>query len=206
MSSSSTTDYVSDNFLTTNAPRTSATFSTSMLSNTATQGSFPKIIFQLMENGLTSANAQIKGLLTDLKYSENIYTLKYILEHNGDSVSMDMLDTALESLCSQKFDNVFSRESAIKLEWRLRIIIIILERMRQNECQFRGSFLDDIRQATSTYKNTHSMIMQHGAEGSNESDKTIKSFKSNYNSKYLLKLIKNTLNTASSEENQYQTN
>ena len=137
-------------------------------SNTAnTQGSFPKIIFQLMENGLTSANAQIKGLLTDLKYSENIYALKYILEHKGDSVSVDMLDTALESLCSQKFDNVFSRESTIKLEWRLRIIIIILERMCQNECQFPGSFLDGIRQATSTYKNAYSMIMQHGREGSN---------------------------------------
>src|SRR6185312_6428873 len=213
MSSSSTTDYASDDFLTTSAPRTSATFSTSTLSNTATQGSFPKIIFQLMENGLTSANAQIKGLLTDLKYSENIYALKYVLEHRGDSVSVEMLDTAVKSLYSQEFDEVFSGETAIKFEWQLRIIVTILELMCQNKCQFTHPFIDGIRQATSKYKNAYSAIMQYGGEtlkpnfsGSNELDKTITSFKCNYNSRYLLKLIKNTLNTACSVENQYQTN
>src|SRR6185312_4169192 len=212
MSSSSTTDYASDDFLTTSAPRTSATFSTSTLSNTATQGSFPKIIFQLMENGLTSANAQIKGLLTDLKYSENIYALKYVLEHRGDSVSVEMLDTAVKSLYSQEFDEVFSGETAIKFEWQLRIIVTILELMCQKKCQFTHPFINGIRQATSKYKNAHSTIMQYGGEtwkpnfaGSNELDKTIKSFKCNYNSRYLLKLINNTLNTVCSVENQYQT-
>ena len=164
MSSSSTTNYVSDNFLTsTSAP--SMTSSASTPSNPVNQGDFPKIILQLMEQGLMSADAQIKGLLTELQLSENIYALKYILEHKGDSVSVDMLDTALKSLCSQEFDNMFSRESTIKLEWRLRITIIILEQMFQNECQFTCQFLDDIRQATSMYKKAHSKIVQHGEIG-----------------------------------------
>src|SRR6185437_2817107 len=179
----------------------------------STQGGFPKIILQLMEQGFTSANAQIKGLLTGLKYSENIYALKYILEHKGDSVSVDMLEIALESLCSQEFNNVFSEETTIKLEWRLRIIVTILELMCQKKFQFTHPFINGIRQATSKYKNAHSTIMQYGGEtwkpnfaGSNELDKTIKSFKCNYNSRYLLKLINNTLNTVCSVENQYQTN
>ena len=92
-----------------------------------------------------------------MKYSENIYALKYILEHKGDSVSVEVLhvNTALKSLCSQAFDDVFSGETTIKLEWQLRIIVTILEQMHQKECQFMGSFLDGIRQATSTYKNTY---------------------------------------------------
>src|SRR6185312_6698508 len=190
MSTSSTTCYT---FPTASTPSAHSMTSSSISSNTVNKGGFPKIILHLMEHGLMSADAQIERLLTNLKYPQNIYALKYILEHKGDSVSVDMLDTALKSLCSQEFDNVFSRESTIKLEWRLRIIIIILERMCQNECQFPGSFLDNIRQAISTYKNAHSLIMQHGAEGSNELNKAIKSFKCNYNSKYLLKLIKNML-------------
>src|SRR6185312_1585280 len=103
-------------------------------------------------------------------------------------------------------------ETAIKLEWRLRIIITILEQMCQKKCLFTCQFLDDIRQAISEYKNAHSKIMQHGGEtlkpiaGSNEPDRTIKSFNCNYNIGYLCKLIKNTLNTAYNEENQYQTN
>src|SRR5581483_1926680 len=152
----------------------------------STRSSFPKIILQLMEQGFTSANAQIKGLLTDLKYSENIYTLKYILEHKGDSVSVEMLNAAVQSLCSQEFDKVFSEETAIKLEWQLRIIVTILELLCQNNCQFTCSFIDGIRQVASKYKNAHSKIMQHVGEtwkpnftGSNESDKTIKSFKCN---------------------------
>src|SRR6185369_9743000 len=202
MSSSSTTSNVSHNILTTSAlSNPSMTSSASTLSNTVDQGSFPKVILQLMEQGLMSANAQVKGLLTDLKYSENIYALKYILEHKGDSVSVEMLDTALKSLCSQEFDDVFSGETAIKLEWQLRIIVTILEQMCQNECQFTCQFLDGIRQATSMYKKAHSQIMQHRGETwkpeyseFNKSDKTIKSFKCNYNSSYLLKIIKNTLN------------
>ena len=77
-SSNSTTGYVLDNFLTSSAPSM-----TSTLNNTATrtQSNFPKIILRLVEHEHTSANAQVKGLLTDFKYSENIYALKYILEH-----------------------------------------------------------------------------------------------------------------------------
>jgi hypothetical protein len=204
MSSSSTTSYVSDNV--------STATSTSTPSNAVNQASFPKIILQLMEQGLTSANAQVKGLLTDLKYSENTYALKYILEHKGDSVSVDMLDTAVKSLCSQEFDEVFSEETDIKLEWQLRIIITILEQMCQKKCRFTSQFLDGIRPATSKYKNANSKIMQHGGEtwkpkfaGSNESGKTVKSFNCNYNIRYLLKIIKNTVNTVCDEKNQYQT-
>src|SRR6185437_16925873 len=130
----------------------------------STQGGFPKIILQLMEQGFTSANAQVKGLLTDLKYSENVYVLKYILEHKGDSVSVDMLETALESLCSQEFNNMFSEETTIELEWRLRIIVTILEQMSQKKCQFTRSFIDSIRQTSSKYKNAHSKVMQDGGE------------------------------------------
>ena len=79
-----------------------------------------------MEQGLMSADEQIEELLTGLKYSRNVYALKYILEHKGDSVSVEMLNTALQSLCSQEFDNVFSGETIIKLEWQLRIIMTIL--------------------------------------------------------------------------------
>src|SRR5437764_8432964 len=209
MSSSSTTGYVSGNL--TSTP--SMTSSASTLSNAVNQGSFPKVILQLMEQGLMSADDQIKELLTDLKYSRNIYAIKYILEHKGYSVSVDMLDTAMESLCTQGFDNVFSEETTIKLEWRLRIITTILEQMCQKKCQFTRPFIDGIRQATSKYRDTHSKIMQCRGEtwksnfaGSNESDKTIKGFKCNHNSRYLLKLVKNTLDTVCSVENQYQTN
>src|SRR6185369_5380131 len=104
---------------------------TSTPSNTLNQGSFPKVILQLMEQGLMSADEQIKELLTDLQYSRNIYALKYILEHKGDSVSVDMLNTAVKSLCSQEFDDVFSEETIIKLEWQLRIIVSIMEQMCQ---------------------------------------------------------------------------
>ena len=88
MSSSSTTGYVSGSIST-------SALSAPTLSNTVNQGGFPKVILQLMEQGLMSADAQLKKLSEDLKYSENIYALKYILEHKGDSVSVDMLDTAV---------------------------------------------------------------------------------------------------------------
>src|SRR6185369_6158750 len=111
MSSSSTTSNVSHNILTTSAlSNPSMTSSASTLSNTVYQGSFPTVILQLMEQGLMSADAQIQGLLLNLKYSQNIYTLKYILEYNGDSASVEVLDTAVKSLCSQDFDEVFSGE------------------------------------------------------------------------------------------------
>jgi len=37
-----------------------------------------------MKQGLMSADEQITELLTNLKYSRNIYAVKYILEHKGD--------------------------------------------------------------------------------------------------------------------------
>src|SRR6185436_19422730 len=134
MSSSSATGYVSDKVLTSNA--SSMSFSTSM--RTPTQGIFPKTILQLMEQGLMSADEQITELLTNLQYSQNIYALKYILEHKKGSVSVEILNTALQSLCSQEFDNVFSGEIIIKLEWQLRIVVLILELMYQ-KCQFTCS-------------------------------------------------------------------
>jgi len=144
--------------------------STSTASTTVNQSSFPKIILQLMEQGLMSADEQIEELLTGLKYSRNIYALRYILEHKGDSVSVEVLSTAVDSLCSQEFDKVFSGETAIKLEWNLRIIITILEQMCQNGCQFTGRFADCIRQFISVYKNAHSMITQPKYTKSNESN------------------------------------
>ena len=205
MSTSSTTGYVIDPLLTAGAPRTPST-------NTVNQGSFPKIMLQLMEQGLMSADAQIKELLTGLQYTENIYALKYILEHKGDSVSVDVLVTAAKNLCSRGFDEVFSGETIIRLEWQLRIIVTILEQMCQNECQFTCQFLDDIKKTISMYKNVHSKIMQHGGETwkpkyaeFNKSDKPIGSFKCNYNSRYLLKLIKNTLNAVSGDKTPHQT-
>src|SRR6185369_7697690 len=210
MTSSSTT---SDTFIMESAPSTpSMTSSTSTASNTVNQSSFPKIIFQLMEQGLMSANAQIKELLTDMQYSQNIYALGYIVEHKGGSVSVEVLITAMKSLCTQELDEVFSGETAIKLEWKLRIMIKILEQMCQNKCQFTRLFIDAIKQATSKYKNAHSSLMQHGGETwkptyaeFNESDKTIESFKCNHNNRHLLKLIKNTLNAVCDDRNQYQT-
>jgi len=148
MSSSSTTSYVSDNVPTATLNASSMTSSTSKPSNTVNQGSFPKVILQLMEQGLMSTDEQIEELLTSLKYSRNIYALKYILEHKGNSVSVEMLNTAVKSLCSQGFDDVFSGETIIKLEWQLRIIVSIMEQMCQNKCQFTYQFLDGIRQAT----------------------------------------------------------
>src|SRR6185369_6006327 len=186
--------------------------STSKPSDTVKQGDFPKIILLLMEQGFMSADAQIKGLLTELQLSENIYALKYILEHKGDSASVEVLNMALKSLCSQEFDDVFSEETTIKLEWQLRIIMTILEQMCQKKCRFTCQFLDCIRQAASMYKNVHSTITQHKGETwkpkyeeFNNSDRTIKNFACNYNSKYLLKLIKNTLNAVSGDKNPYQT-
>src|SRR5689334_11918777 len=98
----STTGYVSDKVFTTSASSMSS--STSTLSNSTTQGTFPKTILQLMENGLMTADEQIKGLFTDLQYSENFYALKYILQHKGDAVSVDVLNKALKSiLYAEKF-------------------------------------------------------------------------------------------------------
>src|SRR6185369_4531660 len=62
------------------------------------------------------------------------------------------------------------------------------------------------------YKKAHSQIMQHRGETwkpeyseFNKSDKTIKSFKCNYNNSYLFKLIKNTLNAVSGDKTPHQT-
>ena len=81
----------------------------------------------LIEQGRTSADAQIKELLTDIQYPENLYALKYVLEHEGKSVSSEVLIAAMESLYPQKTDKVFLKEAPIKLEWQLRIVVIILE-------------------------------------------------------------------------------
>ena len=66
-----------------------------------------------MEQGLMSADAQIKGLLADLQDPENVYALKYILEYKGDSVSVGVLIKAAKSLCCQEFDEVFSGETTL---------------------------------------------------------------------------------------------
>src|SRR5436190_715325 len=106
---------------------------------------------------------------------------------------------------------MFSGEIIIELEWQLRIIMTILEQMDHNGGQFTGRFLDSVRKSISIHKNAHLMATQHGGIwktkclGSNEADEIIKSFKCNYNNDYLLKLIKNTLNTVGSDINQYQT-
>src|SRR6185436_15697034 len=101
-----TTNNVSNSFSNTSA---TSSFPASMPNNIVDQGSFPKIILKLMEQGHTSADAQIRELVRDIQYSENIYALKYILEHKGASVSVEVLQVAMKSLycVTQETDEVF---------------------------------------------------------------------------------------------------
>src|SRR6185312_2365622 len=116
------------------------------------QKGFPKILLSLMGQGYILADVQIKELLTDIQYPENLYALKYILENKGDEVSVEVLKMAMEHLYPQKTDEVFSEETPIKLEWQLRTAITVLEQLCQNKCQFTSQFLDGIRKARSVYK------------------------------------------------------
>ena len=63
----------------------------------------------LIEQGRTSADAQIKELLTDIQYPENLYALKYVLEHEGKSVSVEVLTAAMEGLYPQKLIKFFRK-------------------------------------------------------------------------------------------------
>src|SRR6185436_14507313 len=99
-----------------------------MLNSTVNQGDFPKLVCKLIEQGHTSADAQIKELLTDIQYPENLYAIKYVLEH-GESVSSEVLIATMESLYPQKTNKVLLKEEPINLEWQLRIVMIILEQL-----------------------------------------------------------------------------
>ena len=143
---------------------------------------------------------------------ENLYALKYILEHEGKSVSSEVLIAAMQSLYPQDIDKIFLKEAPIKLEWQLRTVIIILEQLCERESQFTCQFLDDARKAISVYKKTHKKIMQHGGKvlksncaEFNKPDGNIKSFKCNFDNKYLFKVIKNTLNSICDDRNYQQT-
>src|SRR5437764_14948195 len=83
---------------------------------TVNQGTSPKLVHMMIEQGRNSADAQIKELLTDIQYPENLYALKYILEHEGKSVSSEVLVTVMQSLYPQDIDKVFPEEAHIKLE------------------------------------------------------------------------------------------
>src|SRR6185369_8934026 len=176
------------------------------------QSSFPKVIRKLIEQGYTSADAQIKELLTDIQYPENLYALKYVLSHEGKSVSVEVLTAAMEGLYPRKTDKVFSEEAPIKLEWQLRTVMTILEQMCERNFQFTCQFLDDTRNAVSVFKKTQKKIMQHGGKvwksncaEFNKPDGNIKSFKRNYDNKYLFKIIKNTLDSICDDKNYQQT-
>ena len=134
-------------------------------------------------------------MLTDIQYPENLYALKYVLEHEGKSVSVEVLTAAMEDLYPQKTDKVFSEEAPIKLEWQLRTVITILEQMCERKFQFTCQFLDDTRNATSMYKKMNKKIIQHGGKvwksncaEFNEPGENNKSFKCNYDNKYLLNI------------------
>src|SRR5438128_223630 len=101
-------------------------FSASTLNNTVNKGIFPRIILNLIEQGHTSTDAQIKMLLADVQYPENVYALKYTLEYNDDSVSEEVLKAAMKSLYPKELCEVYTEETLIKLEWRLRTIMVIL--------------------------------------------------------------------------------
>jgi len=126
------------------------------MNSTVNQSSSPKLI--------RKADAQIEELLMNINRPENLYALQYILEHEGKSASVEVLAAAMESLYPQKTDKVFSEETPIKLEWQLRIIMIILELMCERKFQFTCQFLDDTRSATSMYKKINKRIMQHGGK------------------------------------------
>ena len=74
--------------------------------NDVNEDSTPKLIRTLIEQGIISADAQIKELLTDIQYPENLYALKYILEHEGE-YSAEVLTMAMESLYPKQNGRVF---------------------------------------------------------------------------------------------------
>src|SRR6185312_3654221 len=109
-----------------------------------------------------------------------------VLEREGKSVSSEILIMAMENLHPQQTDKVFLKEAPVKLEWQLRIIIIILEQLCERKPILTSQFLDDIRKTTSMYKRTHERISQHGrnfwksnCSEFNEPDESFKSFKCN---------------------------
>src|SRR6185369_16351165 len=182
------------------------------MNSTVNQGSPPKLICKLIEQGHISADAQIKELLTDIQYPENLYALKYVLEREGNSVSLEMLVAAMDGLRPQTNEKAFSEEAPIKLEWQLRTITAILEQLCERKPILTSKFLDDIRKTTSMYKRTHEKISQLGrnfwkpnCSEFNEPGENIKSFKCNYDNRYLFKLIKNTLNSICGDKNYQQT-
>ena len=148
-----------DGFSTGNDPIPSVTSSTLTQNNTVSQGIFPKIILQQIEQGHTSMDAHIETLLLNIKRSENLYALKYIIEYNGDDVSEEVLIAAMQSLFPKEPFKVYTKETVIKLEWQLFTIMAILEQMCQRDYKFTCQFLDDIRKAISIYKTVNKNII-----------------------------------------------
>ena len=190
----------------------SANSSTLTPNNTVSQGIFPKIILQQIEQGHTSMDAHIETLLLNIKRPENLYALKYIIEYNGDDVSEEVLIAAMQSLFPKESFKVYTKETVIKLEWQLFTIMAILEQMCQRDYKFTCRFLDDIREAISIYKETNMKIMQLREElwkdncaEFNEPEDNIKDFKCNYDNEYLLEIIENTVNSLHGDKTQQQT-
>ena len=84
--------------------------------------------------------------------------------------------------------------------------------MCERKFRFTCQFLDDTRSATSMYKKINKRIMQHGGKvwksncaEFNGPDENTKSFKCNYDNKYLIKIIENTLNSICGDKNYQQT-
>src|SRR6185437_8347062 len=120
-----------------------------------TSPGFSELMCKLTEQGHTEADAQIKELLTDIQYSENLYALKYILKHEGNSVLLETLITDMESFCPQTNDKAYSEDMLIRLEWQLRTVITILQQLHERKHQFTS-------QIASMYTKTSERIMHRG--------------------------------------------
>src|SRR5438128_9383513 len=85
----------------------SANSSTLTPNNTVSQGIFPKIILQQIEQGYTSMDAHIETLLLNIRRPENLYALKYIIEYNRDDVSEEVLMAAMQSLFPEESFEIY---------------------------------------------------------------------------------------------------
>src|SRR5438128_3226462 len=105
-------------------------------------------------------DAHIQTLLLNVNRPEKLYALRYILEYN--EVPVVDLVTTMECLYSKQPIKGYTKETVIELEWRLQIIMNILEQLCRHEYNFTSQFLDEIRNAISIYKKTNKKITQLG--------------------------------------------
>ena len=142
--------------------------------------------------------------------------LNSLLNATESSVSREMLANAMRKLFPKSID-VYSEETTISLEWRLKIILAILEQICQKGYRLGHQFRNDMKTAISIYKRNNSKITKIDQEGVGQlwkpelaeiyaQDNSNEVFKCNYDNKYLLEVIKNTLNSLQDDRDQQQTN